>query len=101
MADFRDEKTHAFHGSNQELQRDLDIVFREMVSFERSGEIDRTRLEESLREARRAFEHWVEVVHSCADQADTLFRGELEALSSPRRESSLRLPQVRNTPPFF
>ncbi|MDB5800440.1 MAG: hypothetical protein JWL63_1379 [Rhodocyclales bacterium] len=101
MASFRDQKTHAFHGSYQQLEQDIGVVFKEMVNFERSGEIDRAKLEESLREAKGAFEHWVEVIHSYVDQTDTLFRGELEALGMPHQESLVRLPQVRNIPPFF
>jgi hypothetical protein len=91
MPNFRDQKTHVFHGSHQELQHDLDNVFREMVSFERSGEIDRATLEDSLSEARRAFEHWVEVVRVYASDADTLFRGELDAQGTPPRESLFQL----------
>ena len=101
MPNFRDQKTHVFHGSHQQLQHDLDYVFREMVSFERSGEIDRARLEDSLSEARRAFEHWVEVVRVYASDADTLFRGELDAQGTPPQESLFQSPLVRNIPTFF
>lgn len=98
MASFRDQTKHVLHGSYQQLGSDLDAVFKQMAAFERSGEIDHGRLEVALDDARRSFDHWVDVVrhHAYADDLELTPNEE----PAPMIQNPVR-PEARNIPPFF
>lgn len=99
MASFRDQKTHMFHGSYQQLLHGLDDVFKQVVSFERSAAIDRPLLDESLDEVRHSFEHWIDVIRSYADQAGSLSRPPDDE-PAPRETTAERPSQARNASPL-